>query len=113
TIVSTFLARIKAVVDAALANDLHISINMHRFDALYDDPAGQKARFLAQWVQIAEYSKDYLDMLLFDVLNEPQGNLTPALWTEYFEDALAEIRKTNPERVVLLGVAEYGGLGGI
>lgn len=113
TIESTFLARIKEVVDAALANDLHIIVNMHHFDALYDDPAGQKARFLAQWVQIAEYFKDYPDMLLFEVLNEPHGNLTPALWNEYFEHALAEIRKTNPERVVLLGVAEYGGLGAI
>jgi aryl-phospho-beta-D-glucosidase BglC (GH1 family) len=113
TIEPTFLARIKEVVDAAIANDLHIIVNMHHHDALYEDPAGQKARFLAQWNQIAEYFKDYPDMLLFEVLNEPHGNLTPALWNEFFADALAEIRKTNPERVVLMGVAEYGGLGAI
>lgn len=113
TIEPTFLARIKEVVDAALANDLHIIVNMHHHDALYEDPAGQKERFLAQWAQIAEYFKDYPDMLLFEVLNEPHGNLTPALWNEFFADALTEIRKTNPERVVIMGVAEYGGLGGI
>lgn len=113
TIEPTFLERIQEVVDAALANDLHIIINMHHYDALFDDPAGQKERFLSQWSQIAEYFKDYPDMLLFEVLNEPHGNLTPTLWNEYFADALAEIRKSNPDRVVLMDVAEYGGLGAI
>src|SRR5690606_10223336 len=80
---------------------------------LYEDPAGQKERFLSQWYQIADHFKDYPDLLLFEVMNEPQGNLTPELWNEYFADALAQIRKTNPTRVILMGVAEYGGLGGV
>ena len=113
TITPAFLERIQEVVDAALDNNLHIIVNMHHHDALFDDPAGQKERFLSQWRQIAEYFKDYPDMLLFEVLNEPHGNLTPDLWNEFFTDALAEIRQTNPERVVIMGVAEYGGLGGI
>lgn len=113
TIQSTFLARIKEVVDKALEEDLHIIINMHHHDALFEDPAGQKDRFLSQWSQIAEYFKDYPDNLLFEVLNEPHGNLTPALWNEYFNDALTEIRKTNPTRVVIMGIADYGGLGGL
>ncbi|MDV3310375.1 MAG: cellulase family glycosylhydrolase, partial [Cyclobacteriaceae bacterium] len=113
TITPAFLERIQEVVDAALDNNLHIIVNMHHHDALFDDPAGQKERFLSQWSQIAEYFKDYPDMLLFEVLNEPHGNLTPDLWNEFFTDALAEIRQTNPERVVIMGVAEYGGLGGI
>lgn len=113
TINPSFLERIKEVVETALKNDLHIIVNMHHHDALYEDPAGQKDRFLSQWYQIADYFKDYSDSLLFEVLNEPHGNLTPDLWNEYFADALAEIRKTNPTRVVLMGVAEYGGLGAI
>src|SRR5690606_2205304 len=113
TINPTFLERIKEVVDAALEHDLHIIVNMHHHEALFEDPAGQKERFLSQWYQIADYFKDYPALLLFEVLNEPHGNLTPALWNEYFADALAEIRKTNPDRVVIMGVAEYGGLSAI
>lgn len=113
TIAPSFLERIQEVVDNALNHDLHIIVNMHHHEALYEDPAGQKERFLSQWYQIADYFKDYPDLLLFEVMNEPHGNLTPELWNEYFADALAEIRKTNPTRVVLLGVAEYGGLGGV
>lgn len=113
TINPTFLSRIKEVVDAGLRNKLHVIINMHHHEALYENPAAQKARFLSQWEQIADYFKDYSDSLLFEVLNEPHGNLTPSLWNEYFADALAEIRETNPTRVVLMGVADYGGLSGI
>ena len=108
-----FLNRIKTVVDEALKNKLHIIINMHHHEALYADPAGQRDRFLSQWGQIATFFKDYPDSLLFEVLNEPHGNMTADLWNQYFADALAEIRKTNPTRVVLMGIANYGGLSGL
>jgi endoglucanase len=113
TINPAFLDRIQQVVDTALRHNLHIIVNMHHHEALYENPAAQKARFVSQWFQIANRFKHHPDKLLFEVLNEPHGNLTPQLWNEYFNDALAEIRKTNPTRIVLMGVAEYGGLGGI
>jgi endoglucanase len=113
TINPTFFDRIQQVVDTALKYDLHIIVNMHHHEALYENPSAQKERFLSQWNQIATYFKDYSDHLLFEVLNEPHGNVTPVIWNEYFADALAEIRKSNPTRVVLMGVAEYGGLGAI
>lgn len=113
TINPDFLNRIQGVVDSALSNKLHIIINMHHHDALFENPAAERERFLSQWSQIAQHFKEYPDSLLFEVLNEPHGNLTPALWNDYFSDALTEIRKTNATRTVLLGVAEYGGLGGI
>src|SRR5688572_4825517 len=113
TINPTFLDRIQQVVDTALKYNLHIIVNMHHHEALYENPAAQKERFLSQWNQIATHFKDRSDKLLFEVLNEPHGNVTPAVWNEYFADALGEIRKTNPMRVVLMGVAEYGGLGAI
>ena len=113
TINPLFLERIQQVVDTALRYNLHIIVNMHHHEALFENPAAQKDRFLSQWYQIADHFKDYPDSLLFEVLNEPHGNLTPELWNEYFADALTEIRKTNPMRVVVMGIAEYGGLGGI
>lgn len=113
TINSTFMERIQEVVDEALKNKLHIIVNMHHHEALFDDPDGQKERFLSMWNQVATHFQDYPDSLLFEVLNEPHGNLTPDMWNVFFADALAEIRLTNPSRVVLMGVADYGGLGGI
>ena len=113
TITPSFLERIKQVVDVALANKLHPIINMHHHDALFDDPDGQKERFISQWGQISTYFQNYSDSLLFEVLNEPHGNITPAKWNQFFADALSEIRTTNPTRCVLMGTADFGGLSGV
>jgi aryl-phospho-beta-D-glucosidase BglC (GH1 family) len=113
TINPAFLARIKQVVDTALKYKLHAIINMHHHDSLIANPDKQKARFLSQWSQIAQYFKNYPDSLLFEVLNEPNGNLTAAKWNTFFSEALTEIRKSNPTRCVILGLAEWGGLSGL
>ncbi|WP_297093337.1 cellulase family glycosylhydrolase [uncultured Draconibacterium sp.] len=113
TINTVFLNRLKQVVDSTLNNGLYAIINMHHHEALYEDPAGEKERFLAQWKQISEFFADYPDQLLFEILNEPHGNLDATKWNTFFADALSTIREDNPERVVMIGTAEYGGLGGL
>ncbi len=113
TIKESFLNRIKQVVDSVLDNGMFAIINMHHHDVLYENPDAQKARFLAQWKQISEFFKDYPDSLLFEVLNEPHGNLTPEKWNIFVADALTKIREDNPQRIVLIGTAPYGGLGGL
>lgn len=113
TINPSFLTRIKQVVDSALNNGLMAVVNMHHHEALYDDPDRQKDRFLAQWKQISEYFQDYPDDLLFEILNEPHGNLIAEIWNDFIVDALGVIREYNPDRIVIIGTAEYGGLGGL
>ncbi|HAQ18180.1 MAG TPA: hypothetical protein DCR40_02985 [Prolixibacteraceae bacterium] len=108
-----FFTRIKQVVDEALANHLIAIINMHHHEALLNDVNGQKERFLSQWTQIATYFKDYSDSLVFEVLNEPNNSITPEVWNTLFPEALQKIRLTNPKRYVLVGTAEWGGLGGL
>ncbi len=113
TVYPVFLNRIKQVVDSCLNNGLFAIINMHHHEALFADPDSQKARFLAQWKQISQFFKDYPDQLLFEILNEPNGKLTPEKWNIFLVDALSAIRQDNPNRVVLIGTPEWGGLGGL
>ncbi len=113
TIDASFLERIKGVVDTALEQGLHVIINMHHHSRLLNDPEGQKQRFLSQWEQIAGYFSHYPDSLLFEVFNEPHGDFTPEMWNRFFPEALTRIRATNPGRIVLVGTAEWGGLGGL
>lgn len=110
TVKPSFLNRIKYVIDKAYEADLMIIINMHHHESVFEDPEAAKDQFLSQWSQISGYFQEYDDRLLFEVLNEPHGDLTPEKWNDYFTDALGVIRKTNPERAVLMGVAQYGGL---
>jgi endoglucanase len=112
TISPTFLQRIKYVVDLAISQNLYVIINMHHHDELFQNPDGVQARFLAEWFQIAQFFKDYNQNLLFEVLNEPNTNLIGPKWNTFFANALSEIRKSNPTRAVLMGVAPWGGLGG-
>ena len=48
--------------------------------------------------------------MLFEILNEPNGKLTPALWNEYLREALAIIRKSNPTRTVIIGPAQWNSI---
>jgi len=113
TIHESFMNRIKEVVDNALENKLHVIINMHHHDELIANPDAQKERFLAQWSQIAEFFRNYPDSLLFEPLNEPNGPLTAEKWNVFAAEALQRIRETNPDRIVVIGTAEWGGLGGL
>ncbi len=113
TIYSSFLNRIKEVVDSTLNAGLYAIINMHHHEALYENPDEQEQRFLSMWGQISEFFKNYPDSLLFEVLNEPHGNLVPQKWNILYPKALDSIRAYNPERIVLIGTANYGGLGGL
>ena len=113
TINKVFLDSLKQIINHALENKLHVIINMHHHDSLHANPTANKDRFIAQWKQIADYFKSYPDSLLFEVLNEPHDALTAELWNQYFQDALTEIRKTNPQRTVFMGIAEWGGVGGL
>jgi endoglucanase len=44
---------------------------------------------------------------LFEILNEPNGALTPDRWNALLADALAVIRRSNPNRTVVIGPAAY------
>ncbi len=113
TINPAFLAQINTVITDAQSAGLKVIINMHHHEKIFENPAAEKQKFLAQWTQIADYFKTHEQDLLFEVLNEPHGSLSPTLWNGYFAEALSIIRNKNPSRIVLIGTANYGGLGGL
>lgn len=109
----TFINRVKYIVDKAQESGLMAIINMHHHEDIFENPALAKPEFLSQWEQISEAFKDYDENLLFEVLNEPHGNLSPEMWNDYFAEALAVIRENNPNRAVVMGIAAYGGLSAV
>ncbi len=107
TIDETYLQRVEWAVNQALSRKLAIIINSHHFDGIYDEPDAWQEKFLASWEKIADYFKNYPDELFFEILNEPNGNLTPAKWNILLKDALTIIRKTNPGRTVIIGPTNW------
>ena len=94
-------------VDNALANDLMVILDMHEFHAMAEDPEGRKTMWLVFWEQIAERYKLRSDKVLFELLNEPFGNLNNELWNKYLAEGLTEVRKSNPDRTVIIGPTHY------
>jgi endoglucanase len=102
TIDKTFMDRIDWAVSQATSRSLAIIVDMHHYDELMTDPAANKDRFLGMWQQIATHFKDAPASVVFEIHNEPNGNIEP-LWNEYSSAALKIIRESNPTRAVIVG----------
>ncbi|MGE5611245.1 MAG: glycoside hydrolase family 5 protein [Bacillota bacterium] len=107
----TYLKTLDWAVEQALASKLRVILDFHEFTAMAKDPLSKKERFLAMWGQIAERCKGLPSEVYFEVLNEPNGELTPAMWNQFLSEALELIRKTNPTRTVIIGPAFWNGIG--
>jgi endoglucanase len=109
TIDPKFFARVDQVVTWALTRDLQVVLDMHHYEEMATDSAGNRERFLALWQQIAEHYKDYPSALLFEPMNEPNGALTSLLWNSISADAVRVIRESNPERNLVIGGVNWNG----
>ena len=98
-----FFATLDWAVDQALANGLLVILDYHDDLAISPDPAGKKSEFLASWAAIAGHCQGRPPEVLFELLNEPAPKFTHESWSDYWHQALAIIRKSNPARTVVIG----------
>lgn len=95
------------IVGHALQAHLSVIADLHEYETMGKNPESNKARFLAFWAQVAPHFKDAPPTVAFEILNEPNTKLTPAVWNEYLAEALSVIRSSNPARAVIAGPAFY------
>jgi endoglucanase len=98
------------VVKNALANNLTVILDEHDYELCAEDTARCSSRLLAFWQQVAPRYQDAPASVLFEILNEPNGKLTPPVWNALLSQCLAVIRQTNPTRNVVIGPAFWNGL---
>ena len=85
--------------------DLHI-IRSHHFIAetnpLWTEPAEQE-KLIDLWRQLSEELKEYPNnMVAYEILNEAVAD-DPEDWNNLIEKVIAEIRKKEPERKIVVG----------
>jgi endoglucanase len=102
-----FLERVDWAIDQALSRGLVAIINAHHDDNLYKEPAKHEARLLATWRQVATRYQGRPAQLFFELLNEPNGNLTDETWQALFPKILAVVRESNPRRPVIIGPGHW------
>lgn len=97
-----FLKRVDHVIEQALARDLIVILNVHHYHEFMEDPEGHVERLFGIWQQLSSHYKDRPQALYFEILNEPTNKVTPELWNQVQNEAIALIRKTNPDRCILV-----------
>ena len=95
------------VVKNGLANHLDVILDEHDYNRCAKDVPSCRVKLLAFWSQVAPRYRDAPTSVIFEILNEPNRELTPELWNGLLKEALAVIRKTNPTRNVIIGPAHW------
>lgn len=107
TIDPDFFSRVDWAVKEALSNDLAVVINIHHFNELISDPEANHDKLLSIWNQVAERYKDQSDDVFFELLNEPNGSMANIYWNKYAAELIALIRKSNPDRTLIVGPGDW------
>jgi endoglucanase len=98
-----FFNRVDWAVAQAKQYDLKIILDYHNDDALMKDPDANADRFVAIWKQISDHYRDQPATILFELLNEPNNKLDGPRWNTLLARTLTIIRKSNPNRTVVVG----------
>jgi len=98
------------VIKKGLDAKLMVILDMHEFTQMADDPIGKKEMFLSVWRQLAPRYKNQPSQVIFELLNEPNQKLTVDMWNDYLAQATAIIRKTNPNRTLIIGPGNWNGI---
>jgi len=88
-------------------------LDFHEFTNMGRDPEKYHGRFLEFWRQVAPRYRHAPSSVMFELMNEPSGKLTPEMWNRYLLEALAIVRQTNPTRTVIIGPARWNGIGAL
>lgn len=107
---NNFLRTLDWAVNSALKNDLQVILDLHEFHAMSKAPDTKKEIFLSFWKQISEKYSNAPDGVIFEILNEPFGDLTDELWNDFLNEALSVIREKNPDRTVIIGPGHWNSL---
>ncbi|MET0544826.1 MAG: glycoside hydrolase family 5 protein [Caulobacterales bacterium] len=114
TISPALFARVDHIIKTANASGLQVILDMHHYDALFEDPDREEARFYGMWAQIAQRYQDYSDQnLMFELINEPRDKFSGDRMSAAQNKALSIVRKTNPTRTVILSGDRWGNFEGI
>ncbi|MCJ7449242.1 MAG: cellulase family glycosylhydrolase [Bacteroidales bacterium] len=108
---TTFLQRVDEIMNWCLVRNLAVIITIHHFNELYEHPDDQLylSMFFAIWKQLTDHylSVDH-ERLFFEVLNEPEVNLTPDKWNQLMPKIIDTIRVKDNDRTLIIDAPDYG-----
>ena len=98
-----WMARVKEVVDYAMANDLYVILNVHHDSEWLVPSYAQEAvvtdKLQKLWAQITAVFKDYNDHLIFEAVNEVREMGSPVEWSGGTEEGRRVLNHYNAAAV--------------
>lgn len=110
---AVFAARVDWAIDQALAHQLNIIVNVHHYVEMDARPDEHLPRLLGLWEQLAARYKGRPPSVYFELLNEPHDALTEDKWNAAIPRLLDVVRKTNPNRPLLVGPGRWNSIGAL
>ena len=104
---ASWFKTLDAMVASARAAGLTVILDEHDFESCAKSVPECRTRLLAFWKQVAPHYSRQPQSVLFELLNEPHGKLNDDAWNVLLIDALAVVRRTNPERSVVIGPSSW------
>ena len=102
-----FMEKVDYYINYALSSGLNVILDMHNFYEIMENPSENKELFLKLWSQISERYKDYPENLVYELLNEPQGNLELDIWNNLLSEGVSAIRKFDKKKFIVIGGCKY------
>jgi len=97
-----FLAELEPVLKRALEKGMAVMLDWHHYEDFVKNPAAHREAFVKGWGTIARHFQSWPGDLWLELLNEPNGPLDGEVLNEAHAAAIREIRKTNPERIIVV-----------
>ena len=96
------IAKIDNVLDLVEKSGLYATIDFHGWYDITPRDKAAKETFLTIWGLVAERYKDRSELISFELMNEPGMKLMSIKeHNDLQAEAIAVIRKTNPERLII------------
>lgn len=96
------LRRLDGVLDGAIAAGLVPVIDEHDFEICQADARSCATKLKAFWTQVVARYRGRYPEVVYEILNEPGGNMTQQAWNDIVASTLAIIRKADPLRTVIV-----------
>lgn len=102
-----WLEKLDWVVAMGRKHGLDMILDVHDFDDCAKELPACTTRLEQVWTQLAARYAAQPDSVMFELLNEPHGELDAAAWNLLFPKLLAVVRQGNPTRNVVIGPVSW------
>lgn len=98
-----YLKRIDHLIDLATAAHLNIILDEHNFNDCNTRVDDCGVLLSNVWYDLALRYQKAPSNVIFELLNEPNGELDAAVWNGWLPDLIAQVREFNPTRNIIVG----------